>query len=208
MSDGDDAAKLWKVNRTIHELVKDRGFQVSDDEINMDLATFKSLYANSGDSVDRNQLNFFTNSRTNSSDQIFVFFSDEKSVGVKTMRKLLSILDEKKIERGIIIFPGTMTSSARKVILAMHNKFKLEEFAEADLLVNITHHRLVPRHEVLTVDEKKLLLDRYRLKETQLPRIQIADPIARYYGLRRGQVVKITRPSETSGRYASYRICF
>ena len=24
MSDGDDSAALWKVNRTIHELVKDR----------------------------------------------------------------------------------------------------------------------------------------------------------------------------------------
>ncbi|KAI0050456.1 DNA-directed RNA polymerase RPB5 subunit [Auriscalpium vulgare] len=208
MSDGDDAAALWKVNRTIHELVKDRGFQVSDEEINMDLTAFKAEYASNGGSVDRNRLNFFTNSRLNPQDQIFVFFTDERSVGVKTMRKFLNILEEKDISRGIIIYPVTMTPSARRVVTGMQARFKLEEFSEADLLVNITHHKLVPRHEVLTPEQKKILLERYRLKETQLPRIQIADPIARYYGLRRGQVVKITRPSETSGRYASYRICF
>ncbi|KIM84295.1 hypothetical protein PILCRDRAFT_818634 [Piloderma croceum F 1598] len=208
MAEGDESAKLWKVNRTIHELVKDRGFAVSDDEIQMDLAVFRGHYANNGGSVDRNQLNFFTNSRANPADQIFVFFSDERSVGVKTMRKLLTILEEKAIERGIIVFPGNMTPSARKVIVAMAHQYKLEEFSEADLLVNITHHTLVPKHEVLTAEEKKGLLEKYRLKETQLPRIQLADPVARYYGLRRGQVVKIIRPSETSGRYASYRICF
>jgi DNA-directed RNA polymerase I, II, and III subunit RPABC1 len=174
----------------------------------MDLATFRQLYANQSGNVDRNQLNFFTNSRFNATDQIFIFFSEEKSVGVKTMRKLLSILEEKSIQRGIIVFPGNMTPSARKVIVAMASQYRLEEFSESDLLVNITHHTLVPRHEVLTPEEKKILLQKYRLKETQLPRIQLADPVARYYGLRRGQVVKITRPSETSGRYASYRICF
>ncbi|KAF5366981.1 hypothetical protein D9758_003967 [Tetrapyrgos nigripes] len=208
MSDVDESARLWKVNRTIHELVKDRGFQVSDEEINMDLGTFRQTYANSSGSVDRNQLNFFTNSQANPMEQIFVFFSEEKSVGVKTMRKMLSILEEKSIQRGIIVFPGNMTPSARKVIVAMAAQYRLEEFSESDLLVNIVHHTLVPSHEVLSTEEKKILLDKYRLKETQLPRIQLADPVARYYGLRRGQVVKITRPSETSGRYASYRICF
>ncbi|GBE88249.1 DNA-directed RNA polymerase RPB5 subunit [Sparassis latifolia] len=208
MADQDECAKLWKVNRTIHELVKDRGFQVSDDEIHMDLNTFRSHYANNSGSVDRAQLNFFTNHRNNPMTQIFIYFSDEKSVGVKTMRKLLGILEEKNIQQGIMIFPGNMTPSARKVIVAMASQYRLEEFSEADLLVNITHHTLVPRHEVLTPEEKKELLENYRLKETQLPRIQLADPVARYYGLRRGNVVKITRPSETSGRYASYRICF
>ena len=91
--------------------------------------------------------------------------------------RLLVILEEKAIQRGIIVFPGNMTPSARKVcfnhlwgsmcstflgqvIVAMAQQYKLEEFSEADLLVNITHHTLVPKHEVLTQEEKKVLLEK------------------------------------------------
>jgi len=188
-----------------------QGYEVSSDELTMTLQEFTANFAPNG-AVEKQKLNFFTEKPTDDpakvSERIFVYFSDEKNVSIKTMRKFLEILDAQKITNGMIIFSDKMTSSARKVISAMSAEYTLEEFEEASLLVNITQHVLVPQHEVLTPEEKKLLLQKYRLKDTQLPRIQLSDPVARYYGLKRGQVVKITRPSETSGRYASYRIAF
>lgn len=115
-------------------------------------------------------------------------------------------MNEQGVHRAIIIYRQSMTPSASKVIQTMAPKYLLEQFAEMELVVNITEHQLVPQHILLSEEEKRALLTRYRLKEAQLPRILITDPVARYYGLRRGQVVKILRASETAGRYVTYRL--
>ena len=122
------------------------------------------------------------------------------------MRAFANVLDSNNFHTGILVTISPVTSSALKVVpVAAQVGRVLETFQEQDLLVNITRHELVPKHVLLSPEEKKKLLERYRLKETQLPRIQVGDPVAKYLGLRRGQVVKIIRKSETAGRYASYR---
>jgi hypothetical protein len=49
---------------------------------------------------------------------------------------------------------------AQQVIQAMSNQYDLGSFAESDLLVNITQHTLVPKHDVLSPEDKALLLQK------------------------------------------------
>ncbi|KAI3878559.1 hypothetical protein MKX03_006028 [Papaver bracteatum] len=95
------------------------------------------------------------------------------------------------INSAILVTQQSLTPFAKICISEFSSMFHLEVFQEAEPLANISQHVLVPVHQVLTPEE--------------LPRIQVTDFIARYYGLKRGQVVKIIRPSETSGRYITYR---
>lgn len=138
---------------------------------------------------------------------IWVEFLPDTSVGIKQMRNFAQHLSAQNFHTGILITNVNITPAALKIIPAVASETKIECFIEQDLLVNITHHELVPKHVLLSREERQKLLQRYRLKDTQLPRIQLHDPVAKYLGLRRGQVVKIIRKSETAGRYASYRLC-
>jgi DNA-directed RNA polymerase I, II, and III subunit RPABC1 len=154
-----------------------------------------------GEGVDREAITIFVTKRDNPTDQIFVFFPDEVKVGVKTIKTLAERMRNEGVTKAIMVVQQNMTPFAKQCLNEMQPKYHIEIFQEAELLVNITKHVLVPEHRILTPDEKRTLLDRYKVKETQLPRIQHNDPVARYYGMNRGQVVRIVRPSETAGRY-------
>ncbi|KAJ5131189.1 uncharacterized protein N7515_007228 [Penicillium bovifimosum] len=132
------------------------------------------------------------------------FCPDASGVGTKQIRAFNHLVDENNFHTGIFITQTPISPSAVRLLSTLPGRI-CEHFQEQDLLVNITRHELVPKHVLLSPEEKGKLLERYRLKESQLPRIQISDSVARYLGLRRGQVVKIIRKSETAGRYASYR---
>jgi DNA-directed RNA polymerase I, II, and III subunit RPABC1 len=198
------AARLFRVYRTMANLLDKRGYMVPKNIREITPSDFKGKF---GEQPNRESLTILVEKADDESNQLFVFFPEDEKVGVKPIKVYTDRMRAEGVSNAIMILKVDITPFAKQAVQEMSDSFRIEHFKESELLVDITKHQLVPTHLVLTANEKSELLKRYRLKDTQLPRIQPNDPIARYYGMKRGQVVKIIRPSETAGRYVTYRIC-
>ncbi len=74
------------------------------------------------------------------------------------------------------------------------------------LKVDISKHILVPKHEILSEEEVKKLLEKYNITKSQLPKILASDPMVKKIGAKVGDVIKITRKSPTAGESIFYRV--
>ncbi|CDW55706.1 DNA directed RNA polymerases I, II, and III [Trichuris trichiura] len=200
--------RLWRVRKTAMQMCHDRGYLVTQEELDQTLDEFKRQFGDrpSENQPSRGDLTFLVAHNDIVGEQLFVFFTDEKKIGIKTIKGYCMKLQGEGMTRAIVIGQEGMTPLAKQALMDMAPKYILEFFLEAELMINVTEHELVPEHVVLSNEEKVELLQRYKINESKLPRIQVSDPVARYYGLKRGQVVKIIRASETAGRYVSYRV--
>uniref|UniRef100_A0A8C3T4T6 DNA-directed RNA polymerases I, II, and III subunit RPABC1 n=1 Tax=Chelydra serpentina TaxID=8475 RepID=A0A8C3T4T6_CHESE len=186
--------KLCTNPLTIMQLCHDRGYLVTQDELDQTLDEFKAQFGDKSSEgrPRRTDLTVLVAHNDDPTDQMFVFFPEEPKVGIKTIKMYCQRMQEENITRALIVVQQGMTPSAKQSLVDMAPKYILEQFLQQELLINITEHELVPEHVVMTKEE--------------LPRIQAGDPVARYFGIKRGQVVKIIRPSETAGRYITYRL--
>jgi len=75
-------------------------------------------------------------------------------------------MKEENVLNAILVLRVDITPFAKQAVQEISDKFRIEHFKEAELLVDITEHTLVPEHLVLSMNEKGELLKRYRLKET------------------------------------------
>lgn len=128
-----------------------------------------------------------------------------------------NIVKKSKNPHLIFVYKDKFTTANEKTLRTKvqdksKDKVKIETFCIKNLLFNITKHELVPKHELLDLEEAKKIYDRYSIKDNQkvlkLPLLVTkTDPVAKYYDFKHKDLVKITRPSSSIGEAISYRYC-
>lgn len=114
----------------------------------------------------------------------------------------------------ILIFNNDIITTPNVTILTKYDKIMqkkkgmLQYFQINQLLFNPTKHEIVPNHRKLNEEETKKNMEKYLIKsKLQIPVIMHNDVIAKWLGLKQGEIVEITRYNENSGIYYYYRCC-
>eukprot|EP00887_Chlorella_sp_A99_P004833 scaffold4.g4833.t1 len=178
----DAAARLFRVRRTCIEMLGDRGYVVPDEDR---LATLEGFKERFGEEPRRDDLLLLVERQARP--------PAERHPDDPTIQTFVFFPDEVKV--GV------------KTIKALAERMRSDSVSKAILVVqgNMTPFAKQCLQEMQPKYQLELFLE--QVKDTQLPRIQHSDPVARYYGMQRGQVVRIVRASETAGRYVTYRLC-
>ena len=71
--------------------------------------------------------------------------------------------------------------------------------------ITTLNHVFVPKHEILSKDDKEKLLEDLNTAEKKLPMIFIEDPAIKDMKPKAGDIIKITRESPTAGVTTYYR---
>ena len=194
---------LYKSWKTLMKMVEARKFIVEEKQKKMNFDEFKEKYENKT----INEIFYKKDDNNKEIMRLYIEYFMDPKINAKHFDDFLDNMN--KIEgksSGIIVVLANLTPQANKKLIELNIKKPIQCFNINELMINVTEHADVPKHILIDEKEKKSLLEKYRIKESQLPKILINDPVAKFYGLRKGDVVKIIRNSENAGKYVTYRV--
>ena len=110
----------------------------------------------------------------------------------------------KKVNTHIIMVVEDIKEKIREKILLQFNN--IEIFKKIELMMNLVDHMYIPKHILLTDNEKEIFYKEYNVSNEQMQKISIFDPVSRYYNAKKNDVFRIIRSSDITGTTFSYRL--
>ncbi len=172
---------FFRTQEIVFDMLADRGYNVQEKQ---------KVSADEYDDFSEENIELYL--KKNSGKQIIVIWS-KNDVGVAFINTLYKKMKEEDIKNAMIIKFGKLTPNANTTITELAHELTIQVFDYSEICINPTKHILVPKHELLSKKETEQLLESYKIKKNQLPRIFHTDAIVKYYGWKRGNIVKISR---------------
>ena len=175
---------------------------------------------------DNNYFELIAKSTTDSNKYLFIYFTNTSNFMSKTNKtKYGNLFDVKKkiqtlykindnnININMIIiltrpFKLNLHILEKKVIDKL-NISNIQIFIYNSLLFNISKHSAIPKKiKVISNNEDiESICNKKNITKDKLPKILITDPLAVFYGLKKGELFEFSRISQNSGEYIYYRLC-
>ena len=195
--DYQEKKNLYNCRKTVLEMLEDRKYTVPEN-FHIDFENFLIL-------LEENNLDIYL--IKDEEDSIYVRFMYDFNKNL-TKKDLDAITEEIRTETDnpelkIILI---MKNAPSKTNIEMLDKIKnVEIFCQDYITFNPTHNRLVPKHILLSKEKEVALLKKYHCTKAQLPKLSRSDPIAKYYGMKPGDICQIIRNSISMGETNYYR---
>jgi len=152
-----------------------------------------------GDEEDSSKLEFTDASNTR---KLVVLFASGE-VGKPDVHPLLSTLEEAQATEGILVVSKKITTGAVKEV--KRHPVPIHVFMHTELVFDIMTHDDCPQYEVVPVEQHPAIFAAFASAD-KLPRLKKDDPVARYMGLQKDAIVKVTYPSSIVVSSVFYQI--
>ena len=131
---------------------------------------------------------------------IIVLYNKQDSFLIATVRTIKQYIKDSKKSLVLLICITEPNIKQQKLIELQDDELsniKFEYHTLHSTIINPIKCKLQPKFTILNDTEIYMIIDKYQLKSKyKLPIINIKDPIAKYYGLTKGQVIKCIRQYE------------
>jgi DNA-directed RNA polymerase subunit H len=209
---------IYRSRMTLLDILEERGYQV---DIYRKFSPAEATAAAAATTLAA--LNFIVSKKDDATKKCDVRYANVSRPKLETFFNDVSDDDSENTEVVVMMY-GPVMDAHHVIALKQYTKLKEQQsergekirrklrvsfFCIDTLVVNPLKHVLVPKHEIVPEDKhKELMASMYITAKSKFPEIKFhLDPIARCIGAVPGDIIKITRPSASSGQTIIYRVC-
>jgi DNA-directed RNA polymerase subunit H (RpoH/RPB5) len=179
------------------------------------LETLKAMLINREKKVEQIEIlgNSLDDTRMYNLGGVLTIFSDKGRITDGILKSYIQFCEDNSYTNGMIIVMATSPSDNILDMIRTYNSNPKNQLVQLFnvryLQFDISTHRKVPRHRMMSKDEIDILQKKMNITnlKLQLPWIDSQDAMAKWLGARTGDVIEIERLSESAGNSKYYRYC-